>query len=262
MRAPSVIFVALLLALVGGPARVRAQSGGDFDLSWATADAGGGESRGGDWAIYGTAGQSDASLSIGGDFAVQSGFWNRLSGNLTPLARLAVFPRPKDLSHKILISHLMTNALDWDREIPLFASTSSPSTNGATITVTPPRIFYDPQTATGNPNVTDRFPYRVKDGYQGLGLGQVQMVIWGSPDTAPNALAITTLPDGNKQVFFAGIPYWFYLVQAATAVAPPTNWVTLSTNRVNPDGLWNYVDLDATNYPGRYYRSAYHSAVP
>ena len=115
-------------------------------------------------------------------------------------------------------------------------------------------MFYNPPASNGN--VTDRFPYRVKDGFQGLGAGAVQVMIVGSPDTAPNATAITTLPDGNKKVSFAGIPNYSYLVQAATNLAPPTNWVTLVTTQAGSDGLWNYLDLDATNYPSRYYRSA------
>jgi hypothetical protein len=34
-------------------------------------------------------------------------------------------------------------------------------------------------------------------------------------------------------------------------------WTTISTNTADMSGLWQVTDLQATNYPDRYYRSAY-----
>jgi uncharacterized membrane protein len=65
--------VSLVLGLV---APAAAQSGGDYDLTWSTVD-GGGEtfSVGGDYSLGGTAGQPDAGLLDGGDYALAGGFW-------------------------------------------------------------------------------------------------------------------------------------------------------------------------------------------
>jgi hypothetical protein len=61
-------------------ATARAQSGGQFDLSWSTIDNGGGASSGGQFTVTGTAGQPDASTPLtGGQFSLTGGFWSFLS---------------------------------------------------------------------------------------------------------------------------------------------------------------------------------------
>ncbi len=68
--------------------------------------------------------------------------------------------------------------------------------------------------------------------------------------------------DGNVHITFAGQPGLDYLVQAATNLAFPVTWETL-TNNLNggilftaaTNGLWNHTDLNATSYTSRYYRA-------
>ena len=53
-----------------------AQSGGGYDLSWATVDGGGYTfSSGGDYQLGGTTGQHDAGCTSGGDYVLCGGFW-------------------------------------------------------------------------------------------------------------------------------------------------------------------------------------------
>jgi hypothetical protein len=59
---------------------VLAQSGGGYDLTWNSIDAGGGTSSGGGFELRGTIGQPDASAanaiaSVGGDYQLTGGFW-------------------------------------------------------------------------------------------------------------------------------------------------------------------------------------------
>jgi hypothetical protein len=55
----------------------QAQSGGVYDLSWSTVDGGGGSaSAGGSYTLGGTAGQPDAGVLSGGDYAILGGFWS------------------------------------------------------------------------------------------------------------------------------------------------------------------------------------------
>jgi len=61
----------LLLACLS----LRAQSGGNFDLTWSTIDGGGGVSTGGVYSVTGTIGQPDAGTSSGGSFTLVGGFW-------------------------------------------------------------------------------------------------------------------------------------------------------------------------------------------
>ena len=62
----------------------RAQSGGQFDLSWSTIDGGGGTSSGGRFALSGTIGQPDAGALTGGNFKLEGGFWSGITVLQTP----------------------------------------------------------------------------------------------------------------------------------------------------------------------------------
>lgn len=55
---------------------VLAQSGGPYELSWWTADGGGGAcSAAGGYSLSGTAGQPDAGVASGSAYALVGGFW-------------------------------------------------------------------------------------------------------------------------------------------------------------------------------------------
>lgn len=70
-----VLLAFILLALVLA-ARVAAQAGGGFDLSWHVIANGGGTSAGGDFSLSGTAGQFDAGpLLEGSGYSVSGGYW-------------------------------------------------------------------------------------------------------------------------------------------------------------------------------------------
>jgi hypothetical protein len=62
----------------------RAQSGGQFDLSWSTIDSGGGTSSGGPFRLSGTIGQPDAGTLTGGSFKLEGGFWSGITLVQTP----------------------------------------------------------------------------------------------------------------------------------------------------------------------------------
>ena len=67
-----VVAVALLLPSVVA----LAQSGGGYDLTWNTVDAGGYTfSTSGDYSLGGTIGQPDAGVLTGGDYTLGGGFW-------------------------------------------------------------------------------------------------------------------------------------------------------------------------------------------
>jgi hypothetical protein len=50
-----------------------------YDLSWWTADSGGGSSTTGSYTLSGTAGQPDASALAGGSYTLTGGFWSATS---------------------------------------------------------------------------------------------------------------------------------------------------------------------------------------
>lgn len=69
--------ILLLLALACSlpvVAFVVAQDGAPYEVAWFTSDGGGGTSSGGGYTVSGTAGQPDAGLLSGGDYALIGGF--------------------------------------------------------------------------------------------------------------------------------------------------------------------------------------------
>ena len=80
----TIISLALLLLLLVLAQATLAQSGGTFELSWSTADDGGGTCSGGDFSLFGTAGQPAASDELsGGTFTLEGGFSNGGTGGAT-----------------------------------------------------------------------------------------------------------------------------------------------------------------------------------
>ena len=72
MKRMTVLLVIALVLLV--PLALALASNG-YDLSWWTADGGGGSSTGGSYTLSGTAGQPDAGLLTGGSYSLAGGFW-------------------------------------------------------------------------------------------------------------------------------------------------------------------------------------------
>jgi hypothetical protein len=75
--------ILLLLLLLVATTLAGAQSGGSFDLSWATVDGGGGESSGGSFGLHGTVGQPDAGTLAAGNFTLRGGFWQCVTAAVT-----------------------------------------------------------------------------------------------------------------------------------------------------------------------------------
>ena len=72
MRRTLLIGLGVLLALT----LIAAVVVNGYDLSWWTADGGGGTfSSGGSYSLGGTVGQPDAGLLAGGDYTLGGGFW-------------------------------------------------------------------------------------------------------------------------------------------------------------------------------------------
>jgi autotransporter-associated beta strand protein len=67
---------------------------------------------------------------------------------------------------------------------------------------------------------------------------------------------IGLLADGTVQLNFSGTPGYVYLIEAAPDLTPPISWTTLDTNAADTNGDFEFIDTDATNYSGRYYRTA------
>jgi hypothetical protein len=75
MKARIVIALVIVIAFVVS-GLVRAQSGGDYDLTWYTVDNGGVSFRmDNKYQLGGTIGQPDAGMLNGGNYTLAGGFW-------------------------------------------------------------------------------------------------------------------------------------------------------------------------------------------
>ena len=72
MKRMVILLVVALILLV--PLALALANDG-YDLSWWTADGGGGNSTGGSYSLSGTAGQPDAGVLTGGSYSLAGGFW-------------------------------------------------------------------------------------------------------------------------------------------------------------------------------------------
>jgi len=70
-----------------------------------------------------------------------------------------------------------------------------------------------------------------------------------------NVTGVSQLADGTVQMNFSGTPGYVYYIEAATNLVSPIPWVILSTNAADSNGLFNFVDSNATNYGSRFYQT-------
>ncbi|MGO8680160.1 MAG: DUF6923 family protein [Limisphaerales bacterium] len=73
------------------------------------------------------------------------------------------------------------------------------------------------------------------------------------PANIPDAceVSIISQPDGTMAITLLGSTNQTYVIEASFDMH---NWTPLSTNLTDSTGLFTFVDSDATNYPGRFYR--------
>ncbi|MCH2519536.1 MAG: hypothetical protein MK210_15270 [Dehalococcoidia bacterium] len=89
------VLAAVAAALALSAALATAQTGGGFDLSFSTTEAGA-TSTGGGFSVNGTAGQPDAVTSTGGAFSLQGGFLGGAISVATPTPTPTPAPEPEN----------------------------------------------------------------------------------------------------------------------------------------------------------------------
>lgn len=166
------------------------------------------------------------------------------TNNSPPVANPATYYRLAGDPLTIPIASLATNWSDPDGDSVTLVGVSATSTNGGTVTYDVANIYYNDSN-----NVTDQFSYTISDGQSGTAQGTVTVLV------AQQSIAGWTFNNGSLTLNFSGIPNDTYWVEAATNLAAPANWTIISTNVAGSDGLWQFMDTQATNLPQRYYRT-------
>ena len=174
--------------------------------------------------------------------------------NRAPVAGPASYARPTNVTLIITITNLLTNASDPDGDSITLAGVSAHSTNNATVSIGGNFVIYQPPATNGN--VTDSFSYTVSDSFGATNTGTVTVTILGSSTGQSSNITGITMTNGMTLISFAGIPARTYYVQATTNLPPTASWVTIGTNVAGTNGLFQFLDTQASNYPSRYYRTA------
>jgi hypothetical protein len=89
-RTGVVVLAVAMVLFAAGAASLWALATDGFQLSWWTADGGGGCSEGGGFVLSGTAGQPDAGLLTGPGYTLGGGFW--AGGVLKPASHTVYLP--------------------------------------------------------------------------------------------------------------------------------------------------------------------------
>ena len=61
-------------------------------------------------------------------------------------------------------------------------------------------------------------------------------------------------PDGSFTLQLAGLPGYPYILEGTTNLFTPGSWLPLATNTLGTNGLWQFTDTSATNFPQQFYR--------
>lgn len=175
--------------------------------------------------------------------------------NTPPVASPFTNSRPQNVTLHIAITNLLAGASDADGDALTLLGVDATSTNGATLTTNGAFITYTPPATNGN--VTDTFNYIVQDTFGATASNTVTITVQSEANgPSVNITGLATLSNGTMQIGFAGIPNYTYLVEGTTNLTTPITWTVLGTNVAGTNGLFQFTDLDATNHPTRYYRTA------
>ncbi|MCC7374950.1 MAG: cadherin-like domain-containing protein [Verrucomicrobiales bacterium] len=162
--------------------------------------------------------------------------------NLAPEVASPTFARGPNVTLKILISNLLTNATDLNGDALALSAVSATSTNGAVLRTNATYLLYS---LPPGGNVADAFTYTVTDGVTSS-TGTVHIVIQPDPSgLTANLVAYGVNALGQPTMTFAGVPGYHYLVQRATSLTEPTVWTGLETLLTPAGGLFQYTDTNA-----------------
>jgi hypothetical protein len=70
----------------------------------------------------------------------------------------------------------------------------------------------------------------------------------------PIITSVTANNDGSITLNFSGAPDYAYVLESTTNLNSPANWMPLATNMLATNGLWQFTDTQATNFPQQFYR--------
>ncbi len=186
---------------------------------------------------------------------------NWWTGSLTNNGTLAINSAPipgamtlntvVNQSASLPTAKLIAVATDPDGDPMSVTAVSYAGGNGSSVSLVGSNVVYTPgANFTGNEN----FTYTLSDDRGGSSTGTVNVTVSPSGETF-NRVAISSLPNGDVQLTYAGIPNYNYALDWTHNLTPPVTWIPLSTNQADSIGM-----LVFTNTPSGgsdFYRTRY-----
>ncbi len=166
--------------------------------------------------------------------------------NHPPVAAPAYYNRQAGYPLDIPVADLATNWSDPDGDTVSLAAISE-STNGVTVTNDAGTLIY-----FDTNNVDDEFFCTITDGFGGTNLQAVYITIVLT-NLVPGITGVAG-SDGSVTLSLSGAPGSTYVLEATTNLLMPDDWLPVTTNMPGTNGLWQFTDAAATNYPFRFYR--------
>ena len=167
--------------------------------------------------------------------------------NHPPVATDAFYSRLAGYPLNIAMTDLATNWGDPDGDIVSLANIGV-STNGVTVTNnTGTLVYFDTN------NVDDQFICTVSDGWGGTNFQAVYVEIVLT-NTIPNIIGVGNGSSGGVTLSLAGAPGDTYVLETTTNLSLPGGWQPMATNTLGTNGVWQFIDTEATNFSHRFYR--------
>lgn len=73
------------------------------------------------------------------------------------------------------------------------------------------------------------------------------------PDTTPHIAGVAA-GSGGLVLTLSGAPGYTYILEATTNLTSPGSWEPLATNTLGANGVWQFSDMQTTNFTRRFYR--------
>ena len=102
-------------------------------------------------------------------------------------------------------------------------------------------------------NVDDQFVCAISDGCGGTNFQTVYIDIVLT-NTIPTIIGVGSGLNGSVTLSLGGAPGDTYVLEVTTNLLSPDGWQPLATNTLGTNGLWQFTDTEATNFPCRFFR--------
>jgi subtilase family serine protease len=167
--------------------------------------------------------------------------------NHPPVAVPAFYTNTASFTLCILIANLATNWSDVDGDTVSLAAVSV-STNGITLTNTGVALVY-----FNSNNVADQFTCTITDGFGGTNFQIVTIAPAPPPNPTPLVTGIVAA-NGRVTLSLGGAPGCAYILETTTDLISSAIWQPAATNTLGTNGVWQFTDVQATNFTQRFYR--------